>query len=493
MDSLSYLWQEFQPQAAALAGPGREPLPYRQLSVLQDQVARALYPCGLKTGDCVGLAAPHGPDLAGAFLGLAAHFVVAPLNPALTEADASFTLSDAGARALVVSAALLEGTAVRAAQALGLAILRLDAGPQAGAFTLALASGNAPERHCPAPAGTVLLLHTSGTTARPKLVPLSAANLSHSARQAAASLQLTPADRSLCVMPLFHVHGLVAGLLAPLASGGSVWVPPPFQAHGFRGWLAESQATWYTAVPTMHQMILLRNKQPDPRGSLRQIRSCSAPLPDGVWDQLEQHFGVPVLNAYGMTEAAHQISSTSPLSTRQRGTVGQATGVKLAILNEDHQHVAPGTAGEVAIQGPSLTAGYVGLPVPRPDDWFLTGDQGVLDKGDCVRLLGRFKELINCGGEKISPYEVEAVLLRHPHVLQAASFPVPHPVLGEAIGAAVVLRAEAQTQEAELRSFTAEHLGKWKSPRCIRIVDDLPKGPTGKLQRQILARLLGFA
>ena len=341
-----------------------------------------------------------------------------------------------------------------------------------------------------------LLLHTSGTTSRPKLVPLTHANLAVSARNIGATLELTPVDRCLNVMPLFHVHGLVASLLASLAAGGSVTCTPGFHPLRMLDWLGESDPTWYTAVPTMHQALLARiDGKPEPPARLRFIRSSSAALPRPVLEGLERTFGVPVVEAYGMTEAAHQMASNPPtLAGRRPGSVGPAAGPEIAILSATGEELPAGALGEVAIRGANVFSGYERNPEANREaftnGWFRTGDEGTLDEDGYLTLQGRIKELINRGGEKISPAEIDERLLAHPAVAEAVAFALPDERLGEEVGAAVVLAAGHDAGERELQEFVAETLAPFKVPRRIVVVDEIPKGPTGKLQRIGLAERL---
>jgi acyl-CoA synthetase (AMP-forming)/AMP-acid ligase II len=331
-------------------------------------------------------------------------------------------------------------------------------------------------------------------------VPLTHANLAASARNIGRSLQLTPADLCLNVMPLFHIHGLVAAVLASLAAGASVVCTSGFDAMKFFSWLAESEATWFTAVPTMHQAILSRadrNREPLSRSRLRFVRSSSAPLPPKVMAALENVFGVPAVEAYGMTEAAHQIASNPlPPGERLAGSVGLAAGPDLAVMAPGGRLVASGEAGEIVIRGANVTSGYDNNPEANAqafvDGWLRTGDLGVVDGAGYVRLIGRLKEIINRGGEKISPREVDEVLMDHPSVDQAVAFAVPHAMLGEEVAAAVVLKEAATATAGELRRFAAERLADFKVPRRFVFVDDIPKGATGKLQRNGLAAVFGL-
>jgi acyl-CoA synthetase (AMP-forming)/AMP-acid ligase II len=301
-------------------------------------------------------------------------------------------------------------------------------------------------------------------------------------------------------MPLFHIHGLIGAVLSTIAAGGSVFCTPGFNALKFFGWLEESQPTWYSAVPTMHQAILARaerNQEILERRKLRFIRSSSASLPAPVMKELESVFGCPVIESYGMTEASHQMTSNPlPPAARKPGSVGRAAGPEVAILSEDGKKLPPGETGEVVIKGPNVTSGYVANDSANAaaftDGWFRTGDQGVFDTEGYLTITGRLKELINRGGEKVSPLEVDAVLLGHPAVAQAVTFALPHDKLGEEVGAAIVLREGAALTERELRDFAAERLADFKVPRRVLFLEEIPKGATGKLQRIGLAAKLGL-
>jgi acyl-CoA synthetase (AMP-forming)/AMP-acid ligase II len=358
-----------------------------------------------------------------------------------------------------------------------------------------------------APSGTAgaqeiaLILHTSGTTSRPKIVPLRHVNVTASAYNIGASLALTEQDVCLNIMPLFHIHGLIAATLASLAAGGAVCCTPGFNGFRFYSWLEQVRPTWYTAVPTMHQTILElapRNARVIATGRLRLIRSSSSSLPAQVMTAMEAAFGVPVIESYGMTEAAHQMASNPlPPAPRFPGCVGIAAGPEIAIMDDEGVLLPAGAAGEVVIRGRNVTAGYENNPAANEagfvDGWFRTGDQGVLDADGYLRLTGRLKELINRGGEKISPLEVDEVLMDHPAVAQCLTFAVPHDKLGEEVGAAIVLRAGESVKDTELRAFCAERLAGFKVPRRIVFVEEIPKGATGKPQRIGMARKLGLS
>jgi acyl-CoA synthetase (AMP-forming)/AMP-acid ligase II/acyl carrier protein len=487
---------------AALLSDGNEPLSHQQL---RDQVAAtvpALNRLGVGRSDRVAIVLPQGPDLAVTFLAVAAGATAAPLNPAYVEKEFLFYLEDLQARALILPQGS-DSPARAAAGSLGVPVIELIPGENgAGRFHLSGVS-----RPFESPAGfaeaddVALVLHTSGTTSRPKMVPLTHTNLLASVRHIGATLQLQPTDRCLNVMPLFHIHGLVACVLASLGAGGSTVCTRSFGAEKFPGWLEHWKPSWYSAVPTMHQAILARAQAlpvPPVRSSLRFIRSSSAALPPPVMAGLEAVFGVPVIESYGMTEAAHQMAS-NPLPPRARkpGSVGLAVGSEVAILAEAGGALASGRTGEVAIRGPNVSRGYANNPEANVTafcgGWFRTGDQGYLDGEGYLFITGRLKELINRGGEKIAPREIDEVLLAYPGVRQAVAFAVPHPSLGEDIAAAVVLKDGAVGCEAVLREFALDRLPMFKVPSRIIFVNDVPKGPTGKIQRIGLADRLAAA
>ena len=445
--------------------------------------------------------------MAAAFVAVAAGATTAPLNPAYREEELDFYLGDLRARALIV-AADETGPAASVASRHGASILRLTVkdGATAGDFELEPESDErrpAEAAGAAEPGDIALVLHTSGTTSRPKIVPLSQANLVASARHIIATLELTPADRCLNIMPLFHIHGLMAATLASLGAGGSLTAPGSFNALRFFAWLDEAAPTWYTAVPTMHQAILGRAaSNPDilARARLRLIRSSSASLPPAVMRELEAAFGCPVIESYGMTEASHQMTS-NPLPPARASR--EASAARPGRWSASWTRPAP--SGRWVLRARSSSRApmsrramrAIRKPTPRPSSrrsrrWFRTGDEGVLDAEGYLTITGRLKEIINRGGEKVSPLEVDAVLSEHPAVAQALCFAIRHDKLGEEVGAAVVLRDGAVLAERELRGFAASRLADFKVPRRVVFLDEIPKGATGKLQRIGLARRLGL-
>jgi acyl-CoA synthetase (AMP-forming)/AMP-acid ligase II/aryl carrier-like protein len=325
-------------------------------------------------------------------------------------------------------------------------------------------------------------------------------NLCTSAGSIARTLELCANDRVLNVMPLFHIHGLVAATLAPISVGSSVVCTPGFLAPKFFEWLDQFQPTWYSAVPTMHQAILSRaatEPRTTGRAPLRFIRSSSAALPPQVMQELERTFGVPVIEAYGMTEASHQMASNPlPPRVRRAGSVGLAAGPQISIMDTAGNHLPAGDRGEIVIRGANVTSGYESNPKANAeaftDGWFRTGDQGYLDCRGYLYITGRLKEQINRGGEKISPREIDEVLLDHPGIAQAVTFAMPHPTLGEEVAAAVVPRTKGELTEKQIQQFVGERMSHFKVPRRVVILDEIPKGPTGKIQRIGLAEKLGL-
>jgi oxalate---CoA ligase len=504
--SVAQLLRAGAADATAIGAPeGVPPLRYRDLHALAERTVETLNSLGIGRNDRAAIVLQNGPEMAAAFVCIAAGATTAPLNPSYRAEEFEFYLSDLKARALVLEVG--SDTPARAvARKLSIPVIELRAEPERGAGSFVLQplepmGGAVSNGGLAGSDDTALVLHTSGTTSRPKLVPLLQRNVVASAQHIRATLSLKPEDVCLNIMPLFHIHGLIAATLSSLAAGGQVSCTPGFNALKFFSWLDEVRPTWYTAVPTMHQAILARaerNEEIVARSRLRFIRSSSASLPAQVMLELEKTFRVPVIESYGMTEAAHQMAS-NPLPPRPRkpGSVGIAAGPEVAILDDAGNVLQRGTNGEVAIRGPNVTPGYEANPEANAKafthGWFRTGDQGVLDEDGYLRLTGRLKELINRGGEKISPLEVDEVLMNHPAVAQVVTFGMPHEKLGEDVAAAVVLREGTTASERELRDFAATRLADFKVPRKILVLAEIPKGATGKLQRIGLAAKLGLA
>ncbi|WP_354642978.1 non-ribosomal peptide synthetase [Kitasatospora camelliae] len=494
-----------RPEAVALLAPDRSPLTYRALDRRIEEIGRALASFGLGRRHRVALVLRNGPDLATAFLGTAAYAQSAPLNPAYRRQEFAFYLGDMGADALLVEAGD-DSPAVAVARERGIRIIELTAEPgsPAGQFELRCAEATEPLTEGGGPSGpedTALILHTSGTTDRPKLVPLTHANLCVAARNTGAAFDLGEGDLCLNVMPLFHAHGLTSTLLATLVRGAGIVCTPGFSDTGFLTWLEAFRPTWYTAVPAMHQALLAvagEHREAFAGAGLRFVRSASAPLPGPVLTALEEAFRAPVIEAYGMTEAGSLVTSNPlPPGRRKPRSVGLPVGGPVAILDKEGRELPAGESGEIAIRGANVMTGYEANPEANArafsGGWLRTGDEGRLDEDGYLYVVGRSKEIINRGGSKVAPVEVDEVLGGHPAVELAVAFGVPHPTLGEDVAVAVVPRPGAAIVEREIRAWAAERLADFKVPSRVFTVDDVPRSPTGKVQRLRLAERLAAA
>ena len=488
-----------RPHAVAITANDAQALDYAGLFQQVARVARVSRGMGLGPASRVAVVLPNGADMAVAFLGVASCAICAPLNPAYTAAEFRFYLEDTGAKAVLLRRN--EQGPVRAvAQAMGLTLLEIESdGRRCGEFLLRTGSSAASTAdEFSAPQDTALILHTSGTTARPKIVPLTQGQLLASARGIAHHLALTEADRCLNVMPLFHIHGLIGALLSSLSVGAGVVCTPGFDEVAVFDWIAQHQPSWLTAVPTMHQAWANRGelyRQRAPQHCFRFVRSSSSALPPQTLRQLQALTGAPVVEAYGMTEASHQMASNPlPPGDCKAGSVGLPAGAQIAIMDEAGALLEAGLTGEIVVRGPGVMHGYENNPPTNAtafhNGWFRTGDQGRFDEDGYLFLSGRLKEIVNRGGEKISPREIDEALLEHPAVLQAVAYGVPHPSLGEDLAAAVVLHADTVASESELRDFLFTRLAPFKVPSIILRVAAIPQGSTGKVQRNRLHVLL---
>ncbi len=480
-------------EKTAIVVPDGVTLSFRELRREARRTADTLAEFGIKRGDRVAIVLPNGAEVITAFIGTATAATAAPLNPNYTENEYRFYLDDTDAQAVIVP----PGGAEAARRAAGDRIIIEAALDQNREMQFSSKAPRQPGRTAEA-AGTndvALVLHTSGTTSRPKRVPLKHRNLTASVENITATYQLSSDDVALCLMPLFHVHGLMASTMSTLRTGGTVVVPPRFNPLGFWPLLAEHRITWYSAVPTIHHLILARaGRHADTSNNLRFVRSCSSALPPATLAALEELLNVPVLEAYGMTEGSHQIASNPlPPEVHKPGTVGRGTGVRVGIMDDDGRLLPAGEKGEVVIQGPNVTDGYENNPEANAasftEGWFRTGDLGALDSDGYLTLLSRLKELINRGGEKIAPREIDELLLQHPAVGEAVAFGLPHPVWGEEVAVAVVLTGDAT--EADLLRHCREHLADFKVPKKFFVVETIPRTATGKVQRRHVAAAIG--
>jgi acyl-CoA synthetase (AMP-forming)/AMP-acid ligase II/thioesterase domain-containing protein/acyl carrier protein len=481
--------------AACILSADGQAMTWQQLLEQLTQTREALRSAGIGPDDRVALILPPGPTLATAFLSVASCTGCAPLNESYTEEEFNFYLGDLKTNALITRRGVAPA-AESAAARLGIPVIECrDAGGAPGLFTLTgYHREGQPSCEAVGSETTALYLYTSGTTSKPKLVPLRHRNLLASASNIVSALDLSASDRCLDIMPLFHIHGLVGGLLAPLAGGGSVVCPPRLQPGQFFRWMEATRPTWYTAVPTMHRMVVSEaqaNGDIIKRCPLRFIRSSSAPLPAHTFDQLTHLLQASVVEAYSMTEAAHQITCNPLGAGRQKkGSVGLPAGPEVTIMDETGRVLPEGETGEIVIRGPSVITAYQDNPEADVrafvKGWFRTGDQGRFDANGYLVLTGRLKEQINRGGEKFAPLEVDQALLAHPDISDAATFAFPHPTLGQEVAAAVVMREGAQTKPREIQDFLRLRLAPFKIPRRIVVVSAIPKGATGKVQRSQL-------
>jgi acyl-CoA synthetase (AMP-forming)/AMP-acid ligase II len=490
-----------KPEAPALMAPNYPILNYQQL---QDNVAnlvKQLHAFGLGQGDRLAIAMGNGVPMVITFLAAALCGTAAPLNPKYKQEEFSFYYADIQAKALITLPDTVEMAIAAAPSEMSIIAAQVQAdGTLIFNCVRPGASAAAPsDNSTPGADAVAMILHTSGTTSRPKRVPIRHRNLIASAKNIIGVYQLTAGDVNLCLMPLFHIHGLVGCLLSTFASGGILVCPAGFNALEFWKWVETYRPTWYSAAPTMHQMILARasrNMEIVQAYPFRFVRSSSAPLPPVIIEQLEATLQSPVIESYSMTEAAH-LMATNPLppKIRKPGTVGYGFGVEVNIMDEDGQLLPAGSLGEVVVKGANVIDGYENNPEANAtafvNGWFRTGDQGIIDAEGYLRLTGRLKEIINRGGEKISPLEIDDVLLRHPAVAEALAFAVPHKSLGEDIQAAVVLKSAVSEQE--LKDHCAKTLADFKVPHQLHILTELPRGATGKLQRLNMAKLLGLS
>jgi acyl-CoA synthetase (AMP-forming)/AMP-acid ligase II/acyl carrier protein len=472
------------PDKIVIADPETGSVSFSMLQEYAGNTSLFLRKMGVARKDRVAIVMNQGSDLAVAFLSVAAHCVATPLNPKGTRSDFRSWLSDLEA-VCIIAGNDPGDQLIDTASDMGISVIAWD---EIAGYQEEIPE---PNRQPADPDDLALILHTSGTTAKAKMVPLTHANLMHSARNVSTVLRLDETDIGLCIMPLFHIHGIVACLLAPLFAGGMVIVPRVFEPEGLFTILREQGPTWFSAVPTMHQHIITHAEtfsESRPVHSLRFIRSSSAMLPPVVMDRLESLFGVPVIEAYGMTEAAHQMCSNPlPPAKRKTGSVGIMAGPEVAVVDESGSFLSPGVNGEIVIRGENVSSGYLHLPDEMQGrlsgGWFRTGDMGRFDEEGYLYIVGRMKEIINRGGEKVSPLEVEEALLGIEEVSEAVSFGVAHQTLGEDLVAAVVLRQGSTIREQDIRGRLMEMLTHFKVPSRILILDSIPKSSIGKVQR----------
>jgi acyl-CoA synthetase (AMP-forming)/AMP-acid ligase II/acyl carrier protein len=483
--------------SSAILAPNRAPLSYSRLREQADYVAAILNSTGVGRNDRVALVLPNGPELAVAYASVVSCATVAPLNPSSSYDEFLFYLSNIDCGALITSAEF-QSPAVDVARAHNVPILELFPAWEDAAGLFTLKPHGSKTRAAKLSAGAAhsddvaMVLHTSGTTARPKLIPVLQTSLCGSARDICVSIGLDEHDLCLNVMPLIHGHGIMSSLCATLVGGAGVICLNRFEPTSFFECLAAFRPTWYTAAPAIHQAILRHvddYRKIVEECSLRFIRSASAPLSPRVLLDLEQSFHAPVIEYYGMTEACSQITSNPlPPGTRKIGSVGISTGSEIGIMDEGENLMSAGNRGEIVVRGRNVMRGYEKAPDANIEafcnGWLRTGDEGYLDEDGYLFLTGRAKEVINRGGRKVSPREIDDALLEHPDVMQAVAFARPHATLGEDVVMAVVLRPDRTSSESDLRRFLLQKLAEYKVPTQILIVDEIPKSGTGKTSRR---------
>jgi len=481
-----------------LTSEKNEKLSYGEFKIFNEKISRQLAATNIINSDRAAIVLPNGPLMASSFLSISSYMSAAPLNPSYKQEEFEFYLDDLKPKFLLVEPNS-KSLAVIAAKNLNIPVfeMKISVNQPLGTFELFDKETNYKN---PNDYDEALVLHTSGTTSRPKIVPLSNLNIFTSAVNISKSLKLTADDHCLNIMPLFHIHGLIAVLSASAKVGASVCASNGFNALKFLD-LAETQnITWYSGVPTMHQAILLRaqkNSDKAKKLNLRFIRSSSASLPPAIFEQLNDIFQTPVIEAYGMTEATHQMASNPlPPAIQKPGLVGMPAGPEICIMNDKNEKLSQGEIGEICIKGDNVTNGYENNPEANKqsfvNDWFRTGDEGFFDEDGYLKISGRLKEIINKGGEKISPLEVDNILMDFPPIDQALCFGYKDKMLGEDIAVAIKLKENKSCTEDDIKSYANEKLAKFKIPKKIFIVEDIPKGATGKLQRIGLAKKFGL-
>ena len=481
-----------------LTSEKNEKISYGEFKIFNEKISRQLAAKNIINSDRAAIVLPNGPLMASSFLSISSYMSAAPLNPSYKQEEFEFYLDDLKPKFLLVEPNS-KSLAVIAAKNLNIPVFEMKISDNQPLGTFELFDKETDYKN-PNDYDEALVLHTSGTTSRPKIVPLSNLNIFTSAVNISKSLKLTADDHCLNIMPLFHIHGLIAVLSASAKVGASVCASNGFNALKFLD-LAETQnITWYSGVPTMHQAILLRaqkNSNKAKKLNLRFIRSSSASLPPAIFEQLNNIFQTPVIEAYGMTEATHQMASNPlPPAIQKPGLVGMPAGPEISIMNDKNEKLSQGEIGEICIKGDNVTNGYENNPEAIKqsfvNDWFRTGDEGFFDEDGYLKISGRLKEIINKGGEKISPLEVDNILMDFPPIDQALCFGYKDKMLGEDIAVAIKLKENKSCTEDDIKSYANEKLAKFKIPKKIFIVEDIPKGATGKLQRIGLAKKFGL-
>lgn len=464
------------------------------------RIAAGLIARGLQPGDHVSLVMGNGVATVEFLLGaLYGGFCVNPINLLAQSDQMRYVIEHADARLIVAAPEWIERVrALCSSVARPIDVLQVHPDEPDVAAALGDLGDVSPALPPLAREDLALLMYTSGTTGRPKGVMLTQGNLVANAHAIAREHRLTPADRVTAVLPLFHINAFTVTMLAPLAAGGSLVMPPRFSASGFWDMVVQHRCTWLNVVPTMIS-YLLEGDAParDSLAAVRFCRSASAALPPEHHRAFEERFGIGIIETMGLTETAAPVFS-NPIEALHRkiGSVGRPSGCEARVVDAEGRDLPDGQVGEIVVRGPQVMAGYYKDPEATtaafyPGRWLRTGDLGYRDPDGFYFVTGRIKELIIKGGENIAPREVDEALLKHPAVLDAAAFGVPDRHYGQEVAACVVLREGATLSEEELRMFCERELGRYKAPKAIRFVTELPRGPSGKVQRLRLVSLVG--
>ncbi|PZR77167.1 MAG: acyl-CoA synthetase, partial [Stutzerimonas stutzeri] len=481
------------PEQPAVLSTRYAALDHRGLQQVIEQTRRQLRQAGFGRDARIGVMLPEAPQAAVAIIAIGCSAVAVPLDPRLGTAELDQFLQQLPLDALLI-ASDGDQQGRRAAERHGLPLISAEAaedGSPALQLAMPVAARPAPDE-LPEPDAPAFILRSSGTTALPKLIPFTHRNMLTAARKWQRWFGLDGDDRCLCVSAPYYSHGLKVTILTPLLGGGSVAFPLSPAVVDVHEWFETLRPSWYSAGPALH-LAILEAARAHPEGLGRQrprfASSGGAPLGQEIIDSFERTLGFPLLEHYGSSEAA-QIAANTP-DARKPGTVGRPWPETLSIVGEDGQPVAPGERGEIRVRGATVMPGYLGDETLNHealrDGWFHTGDIGSLDEEGFLHLHGRLREVINRGGEKVSLSEVDAALLRHPAVAEAAAFGVPHQRLGQDVAAAVVLRPAMAVTGAELQRFLRDELVYFKVPRRVQFVEALPRGLTGKVLRHRLA------
>ena len=483
----------------ALTSESNSKLSYENLKSFTDNIARQLAGNEISNKDRAAIILPNGPYMASSFLAISSYMSAAPLNPAYKTNEYEFYLKDLSPKIVIVEPNS-KNNVIEVAKKLKIPVceIKIQKDSPPGLFDL---FDKTSQYSLPEENDEALVLHTSGTTSKPKIVPLTNKNIFSSAINISKSLELSEIDHCLNIMPLFHIHGLIAIIAASMKVGASVCASNGFNAIKFLEIAKSEKITWYSGVPTMHQAILLRAEKKLELAKnlkLKFIRSSSASLPPAVFEKLNNVFKCPVIEAYGMTEATHQMTSNPlPPKIQKPGFVGIPAGPDVCIMNDADKILNQGETGEVCIKGNNVTLGYDNNPEANKksfsNGWFRTGDQGYFDQDGFLKISGRLKEIINKGGEKISPLEVDNILMDHPLIEQAVCFGYEDKMLGEEIAAAIIVKEGQNCSEIDVKNYAEEKLAKFKIPKKIFFVNEIPKGATGKLQRNVLAKNFGLS